>query len=137
MPQFPTAEWFDKMIEVLDSNEEYKRVGADWEGDMVLAIEAEGGLAESFYYYQKPHKGEMLENYAIKSLDEKPDVAFILSGPYSVWKSIISGQGDAMQLMMQGKIRVKGNMQQLLRYAKFQQLGLNALKEVETTFIDD
>ena len=138
MPQFPTPEWFEVMINVLDQNEEYKRVGAEWEGDMILAIEAEEGmLPESFYYYQKPHKGDMLENHEIKSLDEKPDCAFILSGPYSVWKSIISGQGDAMQLMMQGKIKVKGNMQQLLRYAKFQQLGLNALKEVETTFVDD
>ncbi len=138
MPKFPSAEWFDEMINLLDKNEEYKRVGAEWEGDMILAVEAEEGKLDTpFYYYQKPHRGEMLENYPINSLDEKPDVAFVLNGPYSVWKSIINGEGDAMQLMMQGKIRVKGNMQQLLRYAKFQQIGLDALKGIESTFDDE
>ncbi len=138
MPQFPSAEWFGDMVNILANDEEYKRAGADWEGDLVTAVEAEPGkLEKDFYFYQKPHRGEMLDSHEIKSLDEKPDVAFVISGPYSIWKDIISGKGNAMQLMMQGKMKVKGNMTQLLKYAKFQQLGMDALKKVETTFIDE
>jgi hypothetical protein len=44
---------------------------------------------------------------------------------------------EAMQMMMKGKIRVKGDMQKLLKYAKFQQLGMKALQKVETTFLDE
>ena len=138
MPQFPSAEWFGEMVNILGNDEEYKRAGADWEGDLVTAVEAEPGkLEKDFYFYQKPQRGEMLDAHEIKSLDEKPDVAFVISGPYSVWKDIISGKGNAMQLMMQGKMKVKGNMTQLLKYAKFQQLGMDALKKVETAFIDE
>jgi putative sterol carrier protein len=137
MPVFPSKEWFADLIKILDSDEEYKRVGAEWEGDMIMAVEAEPGkLEQGFFYYQNPHRGEMLDHGEVKSADEK-EVAFVIHGPYSVWKSIIDGSADAMQSMMQGKIRVQGNMQQLLKYAKFQQLGMKALAQVETVFIDE
>ncbi len=137
MPVFPSAEWFGDMIKILDADEEYRRVGADWEGDMINVIAAEPGMLEKdFYFYMKPHRGDMLEHGEIGSLDEK-EAAFVISGPYSVWKTIINGEGDAMQLMMQGKMRVTGNMQQLLKYAKFQKLGMEALAKVDTTFIDE
>jgi len=137
MPTFPSADWFQDVIKVLDSDEEYKRVGAGWEGDMIMVVEAEAGsLEKDFCFYQKPHHGEMLEAFEVGTRDEK-EAAFVISGPYSVWKSIINGQADAMQSMMKGKIRVQGNMAQLMKYAKFQQLGMDALKKVETTFADE
>lgn len=137
MPVFPSEEWVKALEEITVSDEEYKVAGADWEGDVVMIIEPEPGkLEEPFYYYSKPHHGELLEAKQIKNLDEKT-AEYVISGPYSVWKSIVKREADAMQMMMKGKIRVKGDMQKLLKYAKFQQLGMKALQKVETTFIDE
>jgi len=138
MPVFPSEEWLKALEQLTVSDEEYKKAGADWEGDVVMIIDAEPGkLDKPFYYYSKPHRGELLEARKIASLDEKPNVEYVISGPYSVWKSIVKREADAMQMMMKGKIRVKGDMQKLLKYAKFQQLGMKALQRVETTFIDE
>ena len=138
MPVFPSEEWLKELEQLTVSDEEYKKAGADWEGDVVMIIEAEPGkLDEPFYYYSKPHRGDLLEARKLASLDEKPDVEYVISGPYSVWKSIVKREADAMQMMMKGKVRVKGDMQKLLKYAKFQQLGMKALQKVETTFIDE
>lgn len=137
MPLFPSEEWVKALEEHTVNDEEYKKAGADWEGDVVMIIEAEEGkLDEPFYYYSKPHHGELLEACQIQSLDEKTP-EYVISGPYSIWKSIVKREADAMQMMMKGKIRVKGDMQKLLKYAKFQQLGMKALQKVETTFIDE
>ena len=137
MPLFPSEEWVKALEEITVNDEEYKKAGADWEGDVIMIMEAEPGkLEEPFYYYSKPHHGELLETCQLKSLDEKT-AEYVISGPYSVWKSIVKREADAMQMMMKGKIRVKGDMQKLLKFAKFQQLGMKALQKVETTFIDE
>lgn len=138
MPVFPSEEWVKALEEISNQDPEYKKAGADWEGDMVVIIEAEPGLLEEdFVYYSKPHHGEILESGQIKSPDEKPDAEYVLSGPYSVFKAVIKGEADAMEMMMKGKVRLKGDMSKILRYAKFQQLGMQALSKVETRFIDE
>jgi len=137
MPVFPSEEWIKALQAVLESDEEYKKAGADWEGDIITIVEAEPGkLDQPFCYYSKPHRGELVESFKLNSPADKT-AEYTISGPYSVWKSIVKREADAMQMMMKGKVRVKGDMQKLLRYAKFQQLGMKALQKVETTFIDD
>ncbi len=137
MPVFPSEEWIKALEGILYNDEEYKKAGADWEGDMIMVMEAEPGLLdEPFNYYSKPHHGDLVESYKLDSIEGK-EAAFIISGPYSVWKSVVKGEVDAMQMMMKGKLRIKGDMQYLLRYAKFQQLGMKALSRVETVFIDE
>ncbi len=138
MALFPSIEFVKEMEALLDANPEYKKAGAEWEGDIITVIEAEEHLLdEPFIYYSKPHHGEILESYQLKSVDEK-DAAFIISAPYSVFKGIIKGELDPMKAMMQGKIVVKGDIKTLLKYAKFQQLGMEALKQVPPpTFVDE
>ena len=137
MPVFPSEEWVKELEKVTVADEDYKKAGAEWEGDMIMIMEAEPGkLDKPFYYYSKPHRGELLEAKKLDSL-EGQTAAYVISGPYSIWKQIVKREVDAMQMMMKGKIRVKGDMQKLLKFAKFQQIGMKALQKVETTFIDE
>ena len=137
MPVFPSEEWSKALEDILYSDEEYKKEGAEWEGDTILVIEAEPEkLDKTFYYYSNPYHGELLESRRLDSL-EGQDAAFVISGPYSVWKSIVKGEVDAVQMMMKGKLRLKGDMQYLLRFARFQQIGMRALSKVETVFVDE
>ncbi|MCX5868007.1 MAG: SCP2 sterol-binding domain-containing protein [Proteobacteria bacterium] len=137
MALFPSPEWVEEMRKVAESDPEYKKAGADWEGDMIMVIEAEPGkLDQPFMYYSKPYKGEMLEYYQLKNENERT-AEYTIRAPYSVIKGIIKGEIDPLQAMMKGKIKVKGNMQKLLKYAKFQQLGMKALAKVKTEFVDE
>lgn len=137
MPLFPSEEWFREMEKILDSDEEYKKAGADWVGDMVLVIEKEPGkLEEDFIWYSNAKGGQILESKRLKSIEEK-NPEFVITGSYSTWKSIVKREMDAMQAMLKGKVKVKGNLQKLLRYTKYQQLGMRALQQVQTTFIDE
>ena len=104
MPVFPSEEWVKALEEISNADPEYKKLGADWEGDMVMVIEKEPGmLEEDFIYYSKPHHGEILESGKIKSVDEKPDAEYVITAPYPVIKSVIKGEAEAMELMMKGK----------------------------------
>lgn len=137
MPVFPSQEWIKAMEALLDKNPEYKKAGATWEGDTIMIIEAEEGLLpESFIYYSHPHHGEILESYQLKSETEKT-ANYVIRAPYSTFKLIIQKKLDPMKAMMTGKIKIKGDMKKLLQYAKFQQLGMEALALVETQFIDE
>ncbi len=137
MALFPSEEWFREMEKILASDEEYKKAGAEWDDDVIMVIEKEPGkLEEDFIWYSKSKGGEILESGPLKSIDEK-NAAYVISGPYSAWKAIVTREMDAMQAMLRGKIRVKGDMQKLLRFTKYQQLGMKALQQVETSFPDE
>jgi putative sterol carrier protein len=40
---FPSEEWLQALVEVLNSDERYAEVAKNWEGDMTVVIEAEDG----------------------------------------------------------------------------------------------
>lgn len=137
MPLFPSQEWVEELMKVTQDDPEYQKAGADWEGDMIMVIQPEPGkLDQPFVYYSKPHRGEILEAKMLSSEDER-QAEFTIRAPYSVVKSIIKGEIDPMQALMKGQVKVQGNMQKLLKYAKFQQLGMKALSKVSTEFVDE
>ena len=41
MPTFPTDEWFQAFIELINRSAEYRAAAADWEGDIAFLVQAE------------------------------------------------------------------------------------------------
>ena len=68
---------------------------------------------------------------------DRADVAeFLVRAPYSRWKDVIEGELEPVKGLMQGKLRVRGDLQKILRYVKATQELAQLTSEVETTFPD-
>jgi putative sterol carrier protein len=138
VPEFPSDAWVEAFVERINASEEYARLAHDWEGDVVIAVEAE------------PDKGVPTDVHVLLDLwhgacrgggivdpGRGSRAEFLVRAPYSRWKDVIRGDLEPVKGLMQGKLRVRGDLQKILRYVKAtQQLAL-LTGTVETTFPDD
>jgi len=64
-------------------------------------------------------------------------VDYTLSGPYGIFIDILNGKIGATKAMVTRKLRLKGNMTNLLKYKRAIDLFVSALGDVETDFEGD
>jgi putative sterol carrier protein len=108
MPEFPTEEWFQAYIEAVDASEEYAEYAATGEGAAGIHVEARAASAE-----------------------------FVIRAPYSRWKDVIRGDLEPVKGLVQGKLRVRGDLPKILRYTKGTQELAYIAGQVDTTFPDE
>ena len=62
---------------------------------------------------------------------------YVIYGDYIRWKQVALKQLDAVKAMMQGKLKLKGNLPYVVKYIKGVQESIRCLTEVESQFPDD
>ena len=62
---------------------------------------------------------------------------FIIRAPYSRWKEVIRRELDPVKGMMQGKLKLKGDLPTIVRYVKAANELVNLAASVPTEFVDE
>jgi putative sterol carrier protein len=62
---------------------------------------------------------------------------YIIYGDYIRWKQVAQKELDAVKAMMQGKLKLKGNLPYVVKYIKGVQEAIRCLTEVDSIFPDD
>ena len=65
------------------------------------------------------------------------EAGFALSAKYEVWKEILSGKGDPMKAIMQGKMKLAGDMMKVMKYTKGATLLGQLTAKVPVEFFDE
>jgi putative sterol carrier protein len=61
----------------------------------------------------------------------------VLSAPYTRWKDILLGELDPIKGMMQGKLKVRGDLPTIVRYVRAANELVRLTGEVDTVFPDE
>jgi putative sterol carrier protein len=69
--------------------------------------------------------------------DEGEKAKFIIRAPYSRWKEVINKELDPVKGMMQGKLKLKGDLPTIVRYVKAANELVNIAGQVPTEFVDE
>lgn len=137
MPVYPSEEWVKAVQDALNASRQYEKVAKKWKGALIVEILPEEGiLEEPAYLYINPAAGKVQEACQLKSLDEK-DAPYVMTAKYSIWKDILNGKYDGTQAIMKGKMKLKGNMQEMMKNVAASQVMMNEMKKVETIFLDE
>ena len=138
MPEFPSEEWFQSLIEAINASQEYAEYAATWEGDVVFHIEAEPdkGLPDDVHgfldlWHGRCRGGGLVDEARATSAE------FAVRAPYSRWKDVIQGDLEPIKGLVQGKLRVRGDLPKILRYVKGTQELAYIAGQVDTTFPDE
>ncbi|HEX2030549.1 MAG TPA: SCP2 sterol-binding domain-containing protein [Actinomycetota bacterium] len=138
MPVFPSQEWLDEFVERVNQSPTYREAAATWEGDVCFVFEAEPdkGLAEDLYGWLDLWHGECRAGKLV-SPQQGDRAKFVIRAPYSRWKEVIKKELDPVKGMMQGKLKLRGDLPTIVRYVKASNELVNLATTVPTEFIDE
>jgi putative sterol carrier protein len=138
MPEFASQAWFDAFVVQINDSAYYHEVAADWEGDIAFRIMAEPdrGVPDDIYGYLDLWHGECRDGKVITQT-EADAAAYTIAAPFSRWKDVVEGDLDPIKGMMQGKLRVRGDLPTIVRYVKAANELVRLTGLVETEFQDE
>ena len=136
---FPSVEWMEEYKKQINSSEGYKKAGAAWAaGPVALVISAkpEIGINEDFGMWLDLHQGVCREAKKV-GLEEAQKAPFCIIGDYTRWKQVIKKELEPVKGMMQGKLKLKGDLPTIVRYVKASQELVECTTRIETKFLDE
>ena len=137
--RFWSDEWIGEYQKMINSSEDYKKSAATWTaGAVCLVVSANPsvGFDREVGIWLGLYKG-VCEEIKIVNLEEAQKAPFVITGDYSRWKQVVLGQLDPIQGMMQGKLKLKGDLPTIVRYVKASQDLVKCASKVDTQFVDD
>jgi len=110
-------EWIDTYEKAVQGDAAYKEAAAGWEGTVVLHSLADPGLGieyESYILMDLWHGDCRSIRPVPPEVGEAAD--YVLTGSYWTWKGTNTGELDTNKAVMQGKIKLKGDLSNIVRY---------------------
>ena len=138
MPMFASDPWFQEFIDRINGSQAYKEAAADWEGDVTFQIEAEPDkhVPDTIWGWLDLWHG-VCRGGGVVDRTKGETAAYVISAPYSRWKEILQGDLDPIRGMMQGKLRVRGDLPTIVRYVNAANELVHLTGTVDTQFPDE
>lgn len=133
---FGSQEWVDALKKALETSQAYKEAAKKWEGDIYFIVEPDASYKQrEIIIYLDLWHGECREARVITDENEKSP-KYRIFGPFTNWKQILNKKVDPVQSMMTGKIKVKGDMAQIMKMPRAAVELVNCATAFETEFPD-
>ncbi|MEM2943887.1 MAG: SCP2 sterol-binding domain-containing protein [Methanomassiliicoccales archaeon] len=113
--RFPSVEWFNRYAEEINKNKEYEASATRWEGDFLYVILPDEEFDREEVYYLDLYHGKCRACYRVENR-EVMKTQYMMLAKYGVWMKIGSGELDPVKAILTGKLKVKGNLAQIMRY---------------------
>lgn len=139
MARFPSAQWLDDYVGLINASAEYEEAASTWEGDLayVFGAEPDKGVPEDVWVWVDLWHGKCREHRYDVTPDEGGAAKFIIRAPYTRWKEVMQGELDPIKGMMTGKLKLKGNLPMLVRYTRAAKVLVSIAGTVPTEFVDE
>lgn len=112
---FPSEEWLKSLEVKLNSDEKYREIAKNWEGDLFFYIEPEGNLKEQQTFYLDLWHGKCRKVEYKPEPTTYPKPSFVLTASYDNIVAVLTGKLNPMTAMMTMKLKVNGSMAYMMR----------------------
>jgi putative sterol carrier protein len=135
---FPSDEWISIYRDRINESSEYREAAATWEGAVAFAFEAEPdrGVPEDLWVLLDLWHGQCREARMIGP-HEGGLAPYVIRAPYSRWKEVLRGDLDPVKGMMQGKLKLQGDLAMIVRYVRAANELVHLTTQVPTEFMDE
>jgi putative sterol carrier protein len=135
---FPSEEWIVAYMEAINTNPAYKTAGADWtHGVVALVAKAQPPLVPNDVGIWLDLDRGVCRGAKLVTVEEAAKAPFCITGDYARWKAVMRKELDPIKGMMQGKLKLKGDLPTIVRAVKASQELVNSCTMVDTKFADE
>jgi len=132
MPQFPSEQWVRDWVTLADESEEFRISGGGWSGAVDLVVE---GSADGPVHILLDGADGRWSRWAVGP-DPTPDVRIRLTASEDVWRQVIRQELSPLVGILQGRIRVRGHLPDIMRYRSSITIMCELAGKVSTEFGD-
>jgi putative sterol carrier protein len=135
---FPSHEWIKAYKDAINNNPEYRTGSADWTyGVVALIIKAQlPGLPQDTGIWLDLERG-VCRDAKLVTAEEAMKAPFCITGEYARWKQVLKKELEPIKGMMQGKLRLKGDLPTIVRQVKAAEELVNSAGTIDTRFFDE
>ena len=160
---FPSKEWPESYAKVINDSREYeasaKGWGVDYNGNFIFQMDEvpvenidqipeadkkktvkefldEYVKGKTLYIFMALKDGKCTDARFVKDPSEV-EAGFALSAKYEVWKELLTGKSDPMKALMQGRMKLAGDMMKVMKYTKGASLLGQLTGNVPAEFFDE
>lgn len=138
MAVFPSDEWVTLFVDAINGSEAYASAAADWEGDIsfVFGAEPDRNHPDDVWARLDLWHGACREG-RIVGAEEGAAARYVIRAPYTRWKDVLRGELDPVKGMMQGKLKVQGDLATIVRYVAAANELVHLTTTIPTEFLDE
>lgn len=117
-----SGEWAQQFKDEINRSAAYKQAAKGWKWSVGLVVEAEPdrNFPEPMGIVLDLFDGEA-RDIRVGSAEDARGCGFVITAPYSRWKQVAMKELDATRGMLQGKLKLKGDLPTIVRYTKASQ----------------
>jgi putative sterol carrier protein len=136
---FPSPEWVTAWVELANSDQAFRSAAVGWDGVVGGVIEADeaAGVSDSLYLRLVGRDGHWYESTLAADAGLVGDAVFTIRGPYSAWKSVICQQLHPVKGIVQGRLRLRGQLSTFLRWSHATLIMTELAGRLDTVFVDE
>ena len=136
--RFFSPEWVNAFRDAINANPDYRNAAAEWtHGVVALVTKAlPPGLPADTGMWLDLDRGVCREA-RIVSAEEAGKAPFCITGDYARWKQVLRGELEPIKGMMQGKLRLKGDLPTIVREVASAKALVASGASIDTTFHDE
>jgi putative sterol carrier protein len=133
---FPSDEWLAEFRTLINGSEVYRDASSDWEGDISFVMEAEPdrGVPDDLVARLDLWHGECRGARMISEA-EAEGTPYAIRAPYSRWREVLDGDLDPVKGMVQGKLKLRGDLAEIVRHVRAAQELVRLTTLVPTEYL--
>jgi putative sterol carrier protein len=135
---FFSEQWVSAFKDAINANPGYKSAGAEWtHGVVSLVCKAlPPKLPQDVGMWLDLERG-VCRDARLVSAAEAGKAPFCITGEYARWKQVLRKELEPIKGMMQGKLKLKGDLPTIVREVKSAQELVNSGGSIDTLFHDE
>jgi hypothetical protein len=135
--RFASREWIAAVAAALEAQPDLPKALAGLAADAAFVVEPEGrAFPRAIAVYARQEKGRIAGWRILPDEDDilELEPAYVIRAPYGTWKALLRGEREPLQAALSGQVKVKGDLEALVRRSSYRYVVDAALAAVATEF---
>jgi len=138
--EFASRPWLGALAAAVNGQPDLAKALEGLGSDLAAVVEADPpALARNVAVWGRQAEGRIAEWRVLEDEDEilELEPAYVVRAPYRLWKELLRGQADPVQAALSGRVKVKGDLEGLVRRASYRYILDAVLRQLVTEFPDE